>query len=84
MADRFANTITGLDGPAARHFAITPANADLAFRPRGLIVTVTGDVVIRDDLGIDVTYAAVPAYTILPFRAMQVRTGTTATVVGWD
>lgn len=84
MADRFETYSAGLTGPASRHFAITPANTDLAFRPRCLMVTATGDVVIQDELGVNVTYAAVPAYTLLPFRAVQVRTGTTATVVGWD
>jgi hypothetical protein len=84
MADRFETLMSGLDAPAARHFSITPANTDLAFRPRALIVTVAGDVVIQDELGTNITYAAVPAYTILPIRAVQVRTGTTATVVGWD
>lgn len=84
MADRFETNMAALDSPASRHFAITAANTDLAFRPRALLVTVTGDVVIRDETGIDITYPAVPAYTVLPFRAIQVRAGTTATVVGWD
>lgn len=86
MADRFETypSVGSIDAPASRHYAITPANSDLAIRPRALMVTVTGDVIIQDELGVNVTYAAVPAYTLLPFRAVQVRTGTTATVVGWD
>ncbi len=84
MPDRYTNERQTLEAPASRHYAITPANADLAWRPRALMVTATGDVVIQDEAGTVVTYAAVPAYTLLPIRAMQVRTGTTATVVGWD
>jgi hypothetical protein len=84
MADRFAGMSAGADGSARRHFAITPANTDLAFLPRALFIKAAGDVVIRDELGVDVTYTALAAGTVLPFRAVQVRTGTTATVVGWD
>ena len=84
MADRYENTMTGMNDSGVRHVAITPANTDLAYRPRGLLVTVTGNVEIRDELGVDIVYPSVPAYTLLQFRAMQVRTGTTATVVGWD
>lgn len=84
MPDRFENTAPGMAGPATKHYAITPANADLAWRPRALLVTATGDVVIRDEAATDITYAAVPAYTLLPIRAVQVRTGTTATVVGLE
>lgn len=84
MPDNFANHGSGLSSPATRHYAITPANTDLVDRPRALLVTVSGDVVVRDEAGVNITYPAVPAYTILPFRAVQVRTGTTATVVGWE
>lgn len=84
MADNFPTISAANGAPAVRHYAITPGNTDLAIRPRALMVTVEGDVIIRDELGTDVTYSTVPAYTILPFRAVQVRTGTTATVVGWD
>ncbi len=84
MADRFERSGPDLQSSGVRHVAITPANSDLAYRPRGLWVTVAGDVVIRDELGVDVTYPSVPAHTLIPFRAVQVRTGTTATVIGWD
>jgi hypothetical protein len=86
MADRFETypSVGSIEAPASRHYAITPANSNLAIRPRALIVTVAGDVAIQDELGTNITYAAVPAYTILPIRAVQVRTATTATVVGWD
>jgi hypothetical protein len=82
MSDPFENTAPNLNGPAYRHFAITPADSDLATIPRALFVTADGDVVIRDAGGVDVTYP-VTAGQIIPFRAVQVRAATTATVVGW-
>lgn len=74
-----------LNGPATRHYAITPNDgADLPVRPRALFVTVAGNVVIRDEEGVDVTYP-VSVGDVLTFRAVRVlATGTTATVVGWD
>lgn len=84
MTDRFAGMSGGSAGSATRHYPITPANANLTVIPRALFIKALGDVVIRDELGVDVTYTQLPAGTILPFRAIQVRTGTTATVVGWD
>ena len=82
MADPFETHGAGLDSPASRHFAITPANEDLAIRPRALFCTVAGNVVVRDEAGVDVTYPVL-AGDVLPFRAVQVRSATTATVVGW-
>jgi hypothetical protein len=82
MADPFASNSAGLSSPAYRHFAITPANEDLAIRPRAIYVDGDGALVMRDDTGTDITYAVV-AGQILPFRAVQVRSGTTATVIGW-
>ena len=80
--DFFETKSTGLESPANRHYSITPANEDLPIRPRAIFVAADGDVVIRDEGGIDITYAAT-AGDILPFRAVQVRTGTTATCVAW-
>ena len=82
MIDTFQSTATGMDSPANRHFAITPADADLAVRPRAIYVSADGNVVIRDEEGTDITYAVV-AGQILPIRAVQVRAATTATVIGW-
>jgi hypothetical protein len=84
MADRFSDRqSSGLADPATRHYTITPANSDLAIRPRALFVKVAGDLVIRDELGTDQTYP-VNVGDVIPFRAVQIRTGTTATVIGWD
>jgi hypothetical protein len=82
MPDPFADQFSRLDSPAARHAAITPANSDLATRPRALKCLTAGNVVVRDEAGVDVTYP-VAAGELLQIRAVQVRTGTTATVVGW-
>lgn len=82
MADPFSTFSTGLTGPANRHFAITPADEDLAIQPRALCVTADGTLVIRDKNGDDVTYNVFQGQ-ILPFRAVQVRAASTATVVGW-
>jgi hypothetical protein len=82
MADPFSNHAAGLTSPAFRHFAITPADENLAFRVRALCVTADGTLVIRDETDTDVTYN-VFAGQILPIRAVQVRAASTATVVGW-
>lgn len=71
-----------LSRPATEHFAITPANTDLARQPRAIYVNVTGNVEIMDLDGVTLTYIAVAAGTVLPIAAKQVRTGTTATVFG--
>jgi hypothetical protein len=82
MFDQFAKVSSGISGPGTRHFSINPADADLPVRPRAMFVLADGDLVIRDEAGSDVTYA-VTAGAIIPFRAVQVRAATTATVVGW-
>ena len=82
MADPFANNLSGLESPATKHFAITPADTDLPIVTRALYVNASGTLVIRDSFGIDISYEVVFGQ-ILPFRAVQVRTGTTASVIGW-
>lgn len=82
MTDFFATHSTGLSSPAARHAAITPADEDLPVIPRALFVAEAGNLVIRDEAGVDVTYP-VEAGLLIPFRAVQVRAATTAVVVGW-
>lgn len=82
MADPFELHIPDLHDPASVHFAITPADTDLAVKPRALYVTVAGNLVLLDKAGRTVTYP-VTAGQIIPFRPVQVRAATTATVVGW-
>ena len=66
------------DFPANKHFAITPADTDLAVVPRAIYVGVAGTLVLRDVAGVDVTYTAV-AGSIIPFRAIRVGAASTAT-----
>lgn len=82
--DTFSTFEPGLSDVASRHFAITPSDDDdLAIRPRGLYCTVAGNAVIRDELGVDITYPLTVGQ-ILPFRGVRIlATNTTATVVGW-
>jgi len=85
MTDVFQYHSSGLESPATRHFAVTPADgSDLANIPRALFIGGAGDIAIRDGAGTDVTYT-VPAGTTLLIRAVRVlATGTTATgIVGW-
>lgn len=74
----------GLNSPATRHVAITPSDsADLPVRPRVLYCQAPGDVVVRDEMGLDLAYTVAQGQ-ILPVGAVRVlATGTTATVYGW-
>ena len=83
--DVFENHAVSLDSPAIRHFEIAPDDAaDLARRPRALRVQTGGTLVLRDEVGTNVTYT-VFAGEILPLRPVRVlATGTTATAVGWE
>lgn len=82
MADPFERNAPSLDSPATRHFAITATNAELATIPRALYCTVAGTAIVRDEGGTDVTYTLAVG-DLLTFRAVQVRSGSTATVIGW-
>ena len=83
--DAFAHNAVGLEGPATRHYPITPSDTvDLPRRPRALRVQVGGELSVVDEAGTVVSYTVL-AGEVLPFRAVKVRaTGTTATVVGWE
>lgn len=79
--------VWSLSDPAANFAAVTPAdtgtfvaNNPKASLTRGLYVGGAGDVVaVREDGGA-VTFAAVPAGTVLPIRCVRVNeTGTDAT-----
>jgi len=78
MPDLFEENMTALDSPATNHFAITPADSDLAVTPRAIYCGSSGTVVIRDFGNVDVTYT-VNAGTYLMIRAKQVRAASTAT-----
>lgn len=86
MADLFATHTTGLDSPASRAFAVTPDdNNDLAVTTRAIYTGAGGTIVaILAEDSAEVTFASLPAGTVLPVRARRIKsTGTTATgVVG--
>ncbi len=82
MSDSYANTATGMSGPAANAFSITPDDgADLAQITRALYCGASGDIaVIMKDSNAVVTFKGVPAGIILPLRVKKIMaTGTTAT-----
>lgn len=67
-------------GPSEECVSIAPADAAIAGGPiRSLYVGGTGDVVIQDMTGANITFKAVPVGTLLPVVCQQVRAATTAT-----
>ena len=75
-----------VDGPADGAFAITPhASTELTIYAKALYIGGAGSVVVvpkRGD-GTEVTFAAVPAGTILPIQVRRVDDSSTATnIVG--
>lgn len=66
-------------GPANDAYAITPADTDLEEPVRSVYVGGAGNLTIRTPQGTDVTFVGVPAGSIIPVRARQVRAATTAT-----
>lgn len=88
MADKFASNRAGLSSPAenavAIAFAGSPADDhDLGTQPsRGLWVGGAGSVIgILSDDETEVTFAAVPAGTLLPFRFRTIKANSTATLM---
>lgn len=80
MTDRFQSRAEEQTGPIRRGAAITPSDGvDLAAETRALYVGSAGDIALVLVSGDAITFAAVPAGTLLPVRAMRVKaTGTTA------
>ena len=81
MADAFSNCADQVSAPATRALAVIPNDTTaLADIPKALYVGTGGDVAMRGVGGTsDQTWKAVPAGSLLPFRAQYVRaTGTTA------
>ena len=84
MADNFVQVSKSMESPATRHYAITPNDSTpMANRPRALYVLTTGNLVLQDELGTSLTYPVV-AGQVVTFRALYVKTASTATVVGWE
>lgn len=74
--------LLGATAPTDNFYTITPANTALARPLKAVYTTTAGDVILQNAAGDNITFTAVPAFTLLPFVPTQVRTGTTATVVG--
>lgn len=70
---------------AQRAVAVAPNDAaDLPGGPAtcGLLVTVTGNLVIQTVTGVDITLTGLPVFTRVPIAASRVKsTGTTASVL---
>lgn len=83
MSDEFLNHQRGLMTPAERFFSITPGAGDLTHVPRALYVGVSGDVVIQDMDGNQVTLVDLAAGVFHPIRCRKVLGATDATnIVG--
>jgi len=83
MADRFSKFYTNTNDPASNAFAITSdSENDLANSTRAIYVGTTGDLTVTMvDSGTAntfVTFATVPAGTVLPIRVQRVSAATTA------
>ena len=83
MTDNFASFFTELNSPAQDAFAVSKSDsANLTFATRALYVGGGGNVAITTVKGANVTFANVPAGSLLPVRAIKVlSTGTTATLI---
>jgi hypothetical protein len=83
-----ANVVRTDTGPPNTQTVLTPSNSLVATDAQGnvcraLFVRVAGDVVVTDGRGNQVTYPAVAANTLIPFKPRFLNTATTATVVCW-
>ena len=74
--DKQAAATTQLDSPATKHFVVTPSSTELTILPRALYIGTSGDLVIEDINGLEVTYVSVSG--ILPIRCTKVLATTTA------
>ena len=82
MTDLFQHYPDEIEAPASKAFAITPADADLAVYTRAVYVGGTGTLVatLVDDTAA-VTFTAIPAGSILPFRVKRIAAASTATLI---
>lgn len=75
-----ANKTNNVTAPAMNFAAVTPhASTELDFVTRALYIGGDGSVVAVNAAGVEVTFAAVPAGTILPIRTTRVDDSSTAT-----
>lgn len=81
--DNRVNKAPGVTGPARSAFAITPhATNELAFVTRAVWVGGAGTLVctMADD-GTEVTFAGIPAGTLLPIQVKKVNTTSSGTLI---
>lgn len=83
MSDPFQGYGGTIDGPATRHFAITPSDTvDMAIQPRAIYCIADGNAVVRDGAGTTITYPVTNGMYLI-IRAVRIlATGTTASLVG--
>ena len=83
MGDYYGSRQSELDSPALYAAAVTPHDTNaLASTTRGIYVGVEGALTVTMAGGGDVTFAVVPAGTVLPIRVTHVLdTGTDATSI---
>jgi hypothetical protein len=78
MADEFATNSDSLIAPAQDAAAVTPSATALANVTKGIYVGTAGDLAVTMLGGDDVTFASVPAGSILPIRVTHVLEASTA------
>ena len=84
--DTIAGVDPGATGPAGRAYAVTPSDSvDLDPVPRAIYVGGTGDLTVEipgaGGAPGTVTFAAVPAGTLLPIRPSKIKAASTATAI---
>ena len=80
--DDFANNCALATTPARNALSVTPTDNDQNRVSKALYIGGAGDIAIRMVEGADVTFVGVPAGTVLPIQALQIKaTGTTATSI---
>ena len=65
----------------SHHVAITPSSSPLS-QEMAIFTLTTGDVVVEDDSGQQLTYAGYPAFQFIPVVCSKVLAATTASVIG--
>ena len=79
MSDIYSDHGVDLGAPASGAFAISPSDATIFSQPtRALYVGSSGTLEVEMLWGGTVSFEGVPGGTILPVRAVKVKSGTTA------
>ena len=82
MADKFEKFYTNVSDPADHAYSITPdSTTDLPFSTRAVYVGSTGNLVVSmvtDTANTFITFASIPAGSILPIRVKRISEASTA------